>query len=549
MIGFTPTVAFLSTVSSLQITAESAQTTSVAGQLSAAVAMSSTEILVGQSPTPVSSVPSSGIPSSLPASSTSFERISSAGALTQTLSASAAANSDASIPPVTTVDSSPDVKQNSGLNVIIAFIVLAAVGFIVAIVAWYLRTRARGRRRQLANRTAWPWSRDAWELENGDRAGSGYRQMDEKEPSICSLLPMPPGLIGRDTVMHDSHYVSMPQSPYRPIFGTTQQSVPDLAHDIGALRVANYVPGDSRATSRNGTLGGQRSTTNSSNISLDDFGMIKYPWTSSVFRPDASSVEFGMTDEKIDPYYLPGHVGSEVTKVHPPENWLSSLRSNFVSAFQAVVGATPNLASNDDHYTAEPVRASPTRQRNSDRAILKQGSGHSQDIVNSQGFTADAISFATQSARLPNVFSLRDDHSIPVPPLAIVKNRDRLEGALSRASSVYSTSSARCSVHAPTEAFGLPQIPMSRSGSMSSLQQAFRGNDREHSNVPPGPKHDQPHRPLVHSATALMSRTASSRSETMTEEELFASNILKERGKRTSDLGGAVDSVGQRPLE
>ncbi len=427
------------------------------------------------------------------------------------------------------------------------FAVLAGFALVVSLVVWFTKIRAKSRRQELVERTAWPWDHNDRQIEDGYYTGSYYGQDEKSAPSIHSVLPLPPGLVGRDEIMHDSHHVPMPQSPYRLVSNELHQSVYDLAPEMGSLRVANYVPGDSRATSRLGMIAGQQSgSTEGPNTSLDDFGMLKHPWPSARNNSDKSTIP----EEKKDPYYFSNdeyarQSGGMPDAKAPSDTWVSSLRSNIFNAFQVVVGGNTSTASQDDCYTAEPVKVNPASRQGA-QAMSRQSSAQSQTAQSCYTSSAGrVIDLNNQSTWLSGAAYQRHagdpELNLPVPPLAMVKDRDR--GTLSRASSVYSTASAS-RVEPPSTGFGLPHIPMSRSGSQSSLQQAFRGRDLDHAAAESSREQIGEQagsiRNRAQSVMSLISETASSHSEAWTDQEQFASSVLKERRKRSSDVHEAT---------
>ncbi|KAI0087503.1 hypothetical protein BDY19DRAFT_994830 [Irpex rosettiformis] len=440
-------------------------------------------------------------------------------------------------PPIETPSTSPvPSKHGTSLSVAVAFAVLAGFAIVVALIVWFTRIRAKSRRQALSERTTWPWDHDGRQLESNYPV-SHYGRNEQNAPSLHSVLPLPPGLVGRDEVMHSSHYVPMPQSPYRLVSNDLHQSVYDLAPEMGSLRVANYVPGDSRATSRLGTMAGQQSgSSEGQNASLDEFAMLKHPWPSSRNNSDSSFI----TEEKKDPYYFSNveptqqHIGMPSTKVSPPDNWVSSLRSNIFNAFQVVVGG-PYTEPDRDCYTAKPVKVAPA-SRQVAQAISRHNSARSHTALTRQcSGTGRVIDSNNLSAWLsgPSRQQHDADTNLSVPPLAIVKDRDRDRSTLSRASSVYSTASAS-RVDSQSTGFELPHIPMSRSGSQSSLQQAFQGKGLHHEMALDTDEAAGPIRNRAHSVRPSISRTASSQSDALTEQEQYASDILKGR-KYSSD--------------
>ncbi|KAI0686930.1 hypothetical protein BC835DRAFT_426845 [Cytidiella melzeri] len=466
-------------------------------------------------------------------------------------------------PAASTSPSISGAKHGTNTSVAIAFGAVAVAAFLIAIVAWFVRIRARSRRRNISKRTAWPWDNGDQHLESVHGVLSSYEKDEESEgeaPSLHSVLTLPPELVGRDEIMHGTHYIPMPQSPYR-LTGDLHKSVPDLAPDMGTLRVANYVPGDSRATSRLGmTLTGHPSSTEGPNPSLDDFAMLKQPWPS--LRADSGESAFALAsiDEKSDPYYFSSDMHSQgpTTRAQPPDSWVSSWKSNIMHAFQAVVSGSSSTTPSGDKYTVEPTRVGQASSRQ--QVLSRQNSVQSQSAISrhnsTSGHSVHGSNKDPSAWHAEAAYNRRDRSSdLSVPPLAIVKNRDRHCGTLSRASSVYSTASASCTEPAlPISGFGLPQIPTSQSGSLSSLQHAFQGNDLDDAQVTAESVEAsgwRRHRALstsAHSVMSSLSRTASSQSEVLTDQEQYARGVLKERIHSISNvkLSGSDDVASHR---
>ena len=85
---------------------------------------------------------------------------------------------------------------------------------------------------------------------------------------------------------------------------------------------------------------------------------------------------------------------------------------------------------------------------------------------------------------------------------------------------------------------------MSRSGSQSSLQQAVRG-EHLHPQVEDSEADGEAGltRNRAPSMMSSTSRTTSSQSDALTEQEQFASDVFKGRRKRSSDVEEAVQAI------
>ncbi|KAI0341154.1 hypothetical protein BDW22DRAFT_1421205 [Trametopsis cervina] len=447
----------------------------------------------------------------------------------------------------TPTDSMSPAEQHE-LNTKIAIVLgsLAGGALFIVLILWFVRMRARSRRQKLHDRTQWPWDDDNRPIEDAFDASSHHGN-ESKAPSLYSVLPLPAGLVERDAIMHDSHYVPMPQSPYRMVSSVgVHQSVPDLAPDMGTLRVANYVPGDSRAASRLESADGQRSRSSEGpNTSLDDFGLLRTPWPPLRKLSSWSALGLGISETDHDSGHPPSSMNcskeDQVTNTPSPASWVSSIRTNIASAFHAVVGGSPDESSVRDNYTAEPVRISRVSSHQSGPSLSRQESLHSQAASSHQG-AGQVINPDNLSAWLsePNFAQDFCESELAIPPLAIIKNRDRQGTTLSRASSVYSTASVlrvpQGNAYERSPGF-LPRIEMSRSGSQSSLQKAFQEEslDTETPTEPSDTSHRDRARSIPHSMMSSLSRNSSAASEALTDQEQYARSILKDRSKRTSD--------------
>lgn len=376
--------------------------------------------------------------------------------------------------------------------------------------------------------------------------------------------PQYPGnTLHADMIGNGSQNLPIPASPYRPVPHHTQ-SIPDLVPALGLLQVMNYVPGDvssddgSRANSCQGVAvlppvlespaAGQWSIYGPE----DGFNN---PWPP--LRTKSRS-GLGISNER-DALPTSGNIlatsytDAEPTSAQAQEGWTASLRSNIRNVFQAVVrgGNTPP----QDNLTRAPERMA--SQRTSAQVPTVSQPTSPEHVVDLDLF-ADYV-----DADLPDANDASQEHSHEPGCLcewlkqrqqptsqAEVQDTDTkvLSPALFESQGLGAPSPTSMYAHSPAKdpsdaPFELPPIPMSRTGSASSLQQAIwrkqlrRGRSKKVSASRHTPL-DRMYSSSSCSVGSEMSRTASRASSSaslggpLTDQERVAHRMLAERRKR-----------------
>ena len=417
----------------------------------------------------------------------------------------------------------------------IVFGSIAGLALIVALVAWCFNIRSKAKQRTEENSDQWPWDRDDRLVEEGYHSSNvnnselghghpddwglpkvpGGRGSEMKTIDLLESLPQPPVLRypppgavrGRDYNWNGMGTLSTPIPPSMSyptvLVHNANQSVPDLAPDLGRLQVANYVPGDtsscdgaSRAESTQGTLSNIGSPIpNTPRSRHNGLGQGENmapgsPWAplrvgnSSLTRlrnyggkGPALSPTFGAA-ERIRPGDPPSSTPSGSSS---QEGWASSIRSNIVSAFHAVVGGT-NSTPEGDYLTRAPLRTARRLEENQSKPlseIFPRGvSNSSGDSVSPEVRTTKKVDGSSLTSRLKiseeSLASSEDDDAMKYLPVmtksGVVHELSVIPPAMaSRSSSVYSEESAARSDRTSSTPPQLPQIPpMSRSSTSTS---------------------------------------------------------------------------------
>jgi hypothetical protein len=242
------------------------------------------------------------------------------------------------------------------------------------------------------------------------------------------------------------------------------------------------------------------------------------------------------------------NVGS-TSMAHAQEGWAASLRSNIKSAFHAVVGG--GSAASQDNLTHAPERIA--SQRNSTQAPTVI-----QPTSPERAVDLDLVADYVDCDNLPGPSENSHGHSHEPDCLcewlkqrqqpaaeAGVQEADArvLSPALFESQGLGAPSPMSTYAHSPAKVppdalFELPPIPMSRTGSASSLQQAIwhkqlrRGRSKKLSAGKHTPL-DRMYSSSNCSVGSEMSRTASaSPGGPLTDQEKFAHRMLAERRKR-----------------
>ncbi|KAH9942103.1 hypothetical protein B0H21DRAFT_526243 [Amylocystis lapponica] len=594
------------------------QPSAPADQTTYLVAVKSSQSTPGPSIAALSVTSSSGLsittlsPSNNAASSSTFSAgFSSASSVSSSTPSSATATSTSRVNAASSGASTHDTSVYIG----IAFGAIAGIAFLTALLTWWLRSRKRSRRRALENATIWPWDRDSPGgggggadrdfLESGSmfHGGLGLWDAGEKGPETIGEQHDPPlQTEGHSTgfSLHDGHAYPLPPAPAHigarlaGPYPTVQVhgangSVPDLAQDLGPLQVTNLMPGDvlssdgSRASSALGMapteygtpyplMAGERPRY----VGVDRG--LPVPWAPLQLRRHDSGAKSSIAGSQKDwaPLPYPGD-SSSADRALDTESWTSSLRSNLVSAFNAVVGAGSGQDAEADTLTRPPRR----KQRS-------RGSAHQRSVAPrvgtlSRATTVQSIRSAVKEwtmeetgdgagvvhTRLPDVAEDTSTEWFPdglgadvrKPPVALLASQGRthlsasLAGSLTRASSLYSAVSPEMSkLRVDAEPPRLPDIPpMSRTSSEMSTtegrpacsQHSSKRRNTKFQKYDTRQKTRKVRRPTMVSRASSsavsvgssMSRASSVCSEQLTDAEEFAKKMLRERRRRMMEMG------------
>lgn len=525
-------------------------------------------------------------------------------------------------------------QRTENLYLGIVFGSIAGLAILAAIIACCLKIRDK--RRAEENAENWPWDRDDRRVEEGfhhqgndtDLGQShldswGYphsNEMSAKSRELIEQLPQPPALWhppdgrryrgGEERSLNEAP--RSPQSLRHKAYPTIQihhahQSVPDLAPDLGKLKVANYMPGDassfdeaSRAGSRLGTaseLGtSSPNTPKSQHHATPDPGdgwskTLGSPWAPLQVRHSSSPRvrlqdpgQKKLPDDSQRSNDTTADPASSTSTLSSQETWASSIRSNIVNAFNAVVGSnTPQV---DDNLTRAPLRTvrrldpSQSKPLREVFPVVDMDSKSQPSGSKLPPLATGSSSVGSEVVSLPwaSEVSLSDGDIIKKPLPAMIRSQDRSQIALppvatsSNSGSVYSEESAASVERTTSMPPQLPQIPpMSRTSTSSSswcsydpprksLKHQSRQSRKKSSSTV------QNRRPTLmaygssstysaYSGITLdsaVTRSSSTSSGSLNDQELFAKMALKERRKRLlmnrerSPVGRSIRRRGTR---
>lgn len=458
------------------------------------------------------------------------------------------------------------------MHVGIAIGAIAGIISIMALAIWFTRTRNRAQRKAISNNSTWPWDRDDQRLEGGFGHGFAFRSAwvgGNDEPKRCDVR-CPPGVVDKEHVLPSSYNVPVGHSLYPTVqVPGAHGSVPDLAPDLGRrLQIANLVPGDvssgdsSRATSRANSI-----VRRSSMLSRRTAQHWTPPPVDTASRPLENGYGLAIFEEKditdLPQLPFPGQdLGQPMqpTVLSAQEGWAASLRNNVVNAVQSVLWSNPNAP--DDTYTVRPTRGSrqsslqgraggPSRRSSvRSKPPSRRNSTSGQLPPADPTYGADPEELADRLERAMYAVSEElegEDTTVLRPPAALIKTRDRAAASesLSRASSVYSNASSGATrdPFASEAVPALPELPsLSRTGSDASFSQAVLGKGlsvRKSKRVSRvrGPRPALSRQSTSRSSCSVgsdMSRSSSTASGPLTENERYAQRILRERRKRVT---------------
>ncbi|KZT68570.1 hypothetical protein DAEQUDRAFT_321744 [Daedalea quercina L-15889] len=350
---------------------------------------------------PVSAITTSAYASETAASSSSAGALSSTGTRSFPLSSATSMSTAAAIssPNQPTLSSSSALASTrmssnpsgalyadrTGIKVGVSFGTLAVIGLLVALVSWWLRVRQRMRTRELEESVIWPWNkgtprmvlpRSPATLETGFRPTPLNGETAGAWSADC--LDRPDGISPTDgrlpTFPPASH--SLDATPYQAVqFHHPNNSVPDLAPNMGALQVANLVPGDITSGSESSRASSVMSMAFMGSQAIPECGTpyepmagerprflglqgngLPVPWSPLHVRKTAEAVRMksssNVSEKSLDPLPYPG----DAPIVPAPGGWAASIKTNIVNALSAVVRGSNSSHPSGDNLTSPPCR-------------------------------------------------------------------------------------------------------------------------------------------------------------------------------------------------
>lgn len=327
--------------------------------------------------------PSSG--TTAPASSTNPTASTSVRASVPPSNSSQTTFSSSSASASTRMSSNPPgalLADSTGFKVGVSFGALAALGFLAAFLLWWIRQRQRRRTRKLGSSVAWPWEKQAQNdlhgsptgLETGFGATPAHGDSADLWSAGC--------LHGLDAVSPiESRLPSLPQTahtsdtaPYQTVqHPHANNSVPDLAPNMGVLQVTNLVPGDISSGTESSRASSVLSMTHMPldcgtpyEPSVGERPLISsvqehalcLPWPSLYVRNKPAETQrlnssSHISEKSLGPLPYPGDA---LTSAAPPSSWAASIRANIVHALHTVVKAPSAAQSVPDNLTSPPRR-------------------------------------------------------------------------------------------------------------------------------------------------------------------------------------------------
>ncbi|KAL7278785.1 hypothetical protein ACG7TL_007794 [Trametes sanguinea] len=545
---------------------------------------------------------SSGSVSSSQQTLTSSSIASSSSSTSSTESSAASSTTSPTISPpprINSASSSDAAARRTSAYIGIAFAAIAGAGLIVAILAWWLRTRSRSRRRAMSRMTSWPW--------DPDRLGSGRhpslegglgiraeRDMVERGGVLRSpMSPIAASGHAFPAFPPPAHTQGGYGSPYVTVqLHDAHQSVPDLAPDLGTLQITNFAPGD-----HSGGESSRASTAPLNSFSAEydtplqlqrprflgvDNGGLDVPWKPLRVRRLGSTrtqheEPIGHGEKLEDSLPLPYPQDIAVAADGPPvahdqrqESWAASIKMNLVNAFNAVVGGNPSqVSTGNDTFTYAPHRNSQRNQKSPPRAphdastsversgtMRSDATGWSLEEMQEGAGIVHIRGASGQSCALPAEDPFADH--IQLPPPAFIPQRDVNSdllsavppGSVTRASSMYSTASFEGPIERicdePPRLPTIDSLTREASGQEAQAQlqdvkvQRRQGKTQRHK------QSRRARRPTLltrksssqNSAMSVgseMSRTSSTESE-LTDGERFAKHALRERRRKVMEM-------------
>ncbi len=433
-------------------------------------------------------------------------------------------------------------------------------------------------------------------LASGSGAGKTRFAIDDDQPPP----PADPRLKAEDSPLPPAHpdrpnypgsrspFVAVPLHANR----NREQSVPDIMQEMGTLKITNLMPGDivmsggesSRASTALGFTDGspdsnfysaESPTTPHATLAAVDDSTPRRPWAplrtwkskSKGAWQEGHMLEDG---DSYTPVPFPGDSPAapepEVEPETKQDGWAVSMRSNLVSALNAVVGANASLAKTagegNDNLTRPPERRTSQRRRGvrgrheSAGGMSRSGTASSassptrwalEETVTGRGVVRFRGHPEQGSSLTEDPFS--DDSQIPPAGTADRKQEgecletfDCAPGtATGQPTSSKTTETTLLRPH-PHELLSIPSASRSSGG-----EEPKGGSGRKKTSYQPG-KRTKKRRPAVvtrkssssqSSAVSVgsdMSRISSVPSEGLTDAERFAKHVLRERRRRVMEM-------------
>ncbi|KAI1791368.1 hypothetical protein LXA43DRAFT_1094519 [Ganoderma leucocontextum] len=507
----------------------------------------------------------------------------------------------------------PPIHNSLGLYAGITFGAIVGVGVVIALTAYWLRVRARVHRRSMNRMTTWPWDHDRLgarqdTLEGGDGDRGALRNWDPARMVDASdagktRFPIEEDLPAPATNprQQDSHAFPLPPAAVRahldrPTYTASpfvtvplhanrdrEQSVPDIMQEMGTLKITNLMPGDivtsggesSRASTalgfRDGSPDDVASPTLSYAMTSGDDSTPRLPWAPLRTWKSSGGWQEGHTLEDGDvPLPFPGDSPAapepEIETETKQDGWAVSIRSNLVSALNAVVGGNASQGkmaeTGSDNLTRPPERRTSQRHRGvrgrhesaggmSRSGTVSSASSPSRWTLEETEHGRGVVRFRGHpeqgSPLTEDPFS--DDSQVPPEGTAAhehgganLKTLDSVSGtANGQPTSAGTPETTLARPHPPR----LPSIPsVSRSSSVEEEPEAgparkktrFQHRKRTKRRRPAVVTRKSSSQSSAVSVGSDMSRMSSVASEGLTDAERFAKHVLRERRRRVIDM-------------
>jgi hypothetical protein len=473
----------------------------------------------------------------------------------------------------------------------IGILCVLAVAVISTFIAWLVR--ARSRRRQILRKMTMSWDPEKSakeeippvvdtasfkDLESPHVVMSWNlsRERDVGEPrrsdSFGTPYPMTSrlrtGELGSGTPHLLPSHLRTPFNTQEPPF--LNPTTPELGHTLGPLTIVNMMPGDV-------TLSSYEPSRRADNTPDSEFGTpnermaggvprflnlgsgLSVPWSSKT-----KTCEARQPITSVDNLKARFHSRRDLPEpAHVPESWTSSLKSNFATAFHAVVGA----ASNSSKVDVGEDLLTPARPRSARQMMHRRGTGviSRRSSISTLGYSLEEISDGRGVVHLHNMYDrppLRTSRSMEVSrkfatrsgyvvPEEEADNEQFRSGSFLTNSSVYSgidsTSDRRVSIVSSLPP-RLPSLPIvrgltlrARVGDGGTGQVDVSATDGEQRVLFSDERHMQTATPIPRisrelSLTTISAASMSRQSSLMDSDEREARRVLMMRRKRAIAL-------------